>query len=70
MAIYSCQIYDGDALVRDFVPARRASDNAVGLYDRASGAEWARGWTYARGGTEVAVRGVCHQGAVAGFWTR
>jgi len=38
LAIYSCQIYDGDTLVRDFVPARRASDNAVGLYDKTPGA--------------------------------
>ena len=39
LAIYSCQIYDGDTLVRDFVPARRASDDAVGLYDKTPGAE-------------------------------
>ena len=109
IAIYSCQIYDGDTLVRDFVPARRASDNAVGLYDRTSGAEkvfyvcegggalygsddttrdyyavmgalegqghssvsgtmWARGWTYARGGTEVAVRGITEPNARYHVW--
>ena len=39
MAIYSCQIYDGDTLVRDFVPARRVSDQAVGLYDKTPGAD-------------------------------
>ena len=33
MEIYSCQIYSGDTPVRDFVPARRGSDDAVGLYD-------------------------------------
>ena len=33
MRLYSCQIYDGDALARDLVPARRQSDSAVGLYD-------------------------------------
>ena len=33
MKIYSCQIYSGDTPVRDFVPARRDSDDAVGLYD-------------------------------------
>jgi hypothetical protein len=33
MRIYSCQIYAGDTLVRDFVPAVRDSDVAVGLYD-------------------------------------
>lgn len=109
IAIYSCQIYDGDTLVRDFVPARRASDNAVGLYDRTSGAEkvfyvcegggtlygsddttrdyyavmgaldgqghssisgteWARGWTYVRGGTEVAVRGITEPNARYHVW--
>ena len=31
--IYSCQIYDNDVLVRDFVPAKRNSDSKVGLYD-------------------------------------
>ena len=33
MEVYSCQIYDGETLVRDFVPAVRASDNKAGLYD-------------------------------------
>lgn len=33
MLLYSCQIYDGDALARNLVPARRQSDSAVGLYD-------------------------------------
>ena len=36
-SIYSCQIYDGDALARDLVPARRQSDSAVGLYDTVTG---------------------------------
>ena len=31
--LYSCKIYDNDVLIRDFVPARRSSDLAVGLYD-------------------------------------
>lgn len=34
--IYSCQIYDSDILVRDFVPCYRISDNAAGLYDLAN----------------------------------
>ncbi len=33
MEIYSCRIYDGSSIVRDFVPARRVSDSALGLYD-------------------------------------
>ena len=33
-ALYSCQIYDNDNMIRDFVPCRRKSDNRAGLYDR------------------------------------
>lgn len=36
MALYSCKIYSGDTPVRDFVPAVRDSDGAVGLYDTVS----------------------------------
>lgn len=36
--LYSCQIYDNGNLVRDFVPAKRTSDDVVGLYDVANGA--------------------------------
>ena len=32
--IYSCKILVGGTLVRDFVPCRRNSDGAVGMYDR------------------------------------
>jgi len=31
--IYSCRIYDGSTLVRDFVPCYRKSDNVLGMYD-------------------------------------
>lgn len=32
--IYSCKFYErNDVLVRDFIPARRISDNKIGLYD-------------------------------------
>lgn len=34
--IFSCQIYENDVLVRNFVPCRRKSDGAVGLYDKKS----------------------------------
>lgn len=37
MRVYSCQIYDGDALARSLVPARRQQDSAVGLYDTVTG---------------------------------
>lgn len=35
--IYSARITEGDAPQRDFVPARRESDGAVGLYDTVGG---------------------------------
>lgn len=31
--IYSAKIYEGDTLVRDFVPCYRKSDNVAGMYD-------------------------------------
>lgn len=31
--LYSCQIYDNGTLVRNFVPAKRNSDNKPGMYD-------------------------------------
>ena len=33
MRLYSCQIYDGETLVRDFVPVVKDSDGKAGLYD-------------------------------------
>ena len=36
MKLYSCQIYDNDVLVRDFIAAK-LSDGTVGLYDKLSG---------------------------------
>lgn len=35
--IYWLQIYDGETLVKDLVPAIRKSDGAVGMYDQLSG---------------------------------
>ena len=37
MRLYSCQIYDGASLVRDFVPVRRVSDSTLGFYDCVAG---------------------------------
>lgn len=33
MDLYWCRIYDNGTLIRNYYPARRQSDNAVGLYD-------------------------------------
>ena len=35
--LYSCQFYDSNVLVRDFVPCYRKSDNVIGLYDLVNG---------------------------------
>ena len=32
--IYYCKIYDNNTLVRDFIPAKRISDNKCGLWDK------------------------------------
>jgi lysophospholipase L1-like esterase len=33
LKIYYCKIWDGDTLIRDFVPAKRTSDGAIGMLD-------------------------------------
>lgn len=35
--IYSCMIYDGDTLVRNFIPARFEEEESLGLYDTVNG---------------------------------
>lgn len=35
--LYSCKIYDNGTLVRDYVPAMRNADGAIGLYDQKNG---------------------------------
>jgi hypothetical protein len=37
MNLYYCKIWDGDTLVREFIPCQRISDSAVGLYDKVYG---------------------------------
>ena len=32
--IHYCKIWDGDTLVRDFIPVKRLSDGVIGLYDK------------------------------------
>lgn len=36
LKLYSCQIYDNGTLKLDFVPAKRVSDNVIGMYDMVS----------------------------------
>lgn len=53
--IYSCQIYDNDTLVRDFIPVLN-SDGAAGLYDMVSGAFYANAGTGSfTAGSEVVI---------------
>ena len=33
LKMYSCKIYDGTTLVRDYIPCYRKSDNEIGMYD-------------------------------------
>lgn len=43
--LYSCKVYSGDTLARDFIPARRNSDGAIGLYDLVTNAFFANSGT-------------------------
>ena len=43
--LYSCKIYSGETLERDFVPVRRKSDNVLGLLDLANGGFYANAGT-------------------------
>lgn len=49
--IASCQIYDNNVLIRDFVPCYRKSDGAIGLYDLVNGSFYANagGGTFTKG---------------------
>lgn len=33
LRVYSCKIYDGTTLIRDFIPCHRKSDDEIGMYD-------------------------------------
>ena len=39
--VYYCKIWDNGTLVRDFIPARRNSDSAIGMYDLANSSFYA-----------------------------
>ena len=41
MKLYGAKFYTGDVMERDFVPAKRNSDNVYGLYDRVNGVFYA-----------------------------
>ena len=51
MKIYSCKLYEGDVLIKDFVPACRYPDEKTGLYDLVGNV------FYENGGTEEFKKG-------------
>ena len=60
--LYSCRIYSGETLERDFVPVRRKSDGVLGLLDRANDVFYANAGTGefepgAIGGVRLALSG-------------
>lgn len=59
--LYSCQIYDNGTLVRDFIPAMRNSDGAIGLLDQANNVFYANAGT----GTFVAGPEIASTGSLA-----
>lgn len=52
--LYSCKIYDGAVFIRDYVPALRDRDGAVGLYDMVNGEFYENAGTGTFIGSEVA----------------
>lgn len=57
IVLYSAQIYDSGELVRNYIPCKRNSDNAVGLYDTANGMFYANSGTGSFvGGPENSIR--------------
>ena len=53
MALYYCRIFDGDTLLRDYIPCINAS-GAVGLYDLVGRQFYGNAGTGAFTGSEVA----------------
>ena len=49
MRLYAFQVFDGETLVRDYVPGKRLSDGVAGLYERVS-----QSFVAAQGGTLAA----------------
>ena len=70
MNIYSCQIYDGDTLVRNYIPARRNSDMAVGLFDLKNGEFYgnAGSGSFTEGGYVGSSAGTFSQTLKSGGW--
>jgi len=65
MRLYYCRIYDGDMLVRNFVPCRRNSDGVLGVYDRVNDVFYANAGsdTFTAGSETGEIIGVIHSTA-------
>ena len=53
--VYGCKIWDNNILVRDFVPAKRNSDNEIGMYDTVNNMFYTNAGT----GTFIAGPAIC-----------
>lgn len=71
--IYSAKLHESNVLVRDYVPAKRNSDGAIGLYDIANGVFYANaGSGVFNAGAEVPRYVYCHEISgirETGVWT-
>lgn len=56
VALYSCEIYDNNTLVRNYVPCYRKSDNATGLYDLVNNQFYRAGYEFNLGNIENAYK--------------
>ena len=63
-------MYDNNTLVRDMIPVRRNSDNAVGMYDRVSDTFFANAGTgtFTAGADADTLGGQCRN-VGAGYWS-
>ena len=66
--LYSCKMYNNSTIVRDFIPAKRISDNEYGLWDKVTKTFYTNAGTGAfTGGPAVALTG-WHK--IKGIWAK
>lgn len=66
--LYSCKIYDNGTLVRDFIPAKKISDNKCGLWDKVTKAFYPNSGTGTfRAGPAITLSG-WHK--IKGIWAK
>ena len=54
LRLYNCKLYDGNTIVRDFIPCYRKSDREIGLYDKVNDKFYTNGGTgeFIKGGNK------------------